>query len=60
MQKVLDFVMTKSFITGAIIGGVALFAVQVFLVGDMPFLWFWVINALGAAGGGALFKALAG
>lgn len=58
MDKFLDFVMHPGFILGAIVGAVAAFAAQVFLIGDMPFFWFWVLNALAALAGGSILRAL--
>ena len=49
MQKFLDFTLNRTFAFWALVGGGAAFAAQVILLGDMPFLLFWLLN-VGAAG----------
>ena len=57
MDKFLNYVMNASFITGAVIGALGVFAGQILILGDVSFWQFWLSNVAGAVVVGAVFRA---
>jgi len=55
-RKIVNYVVTGRFITGAISGGAIAFVAQVIFLGDPSFGWFWAVNGVAAVVGGLVVK----
>lgn len=59
-QKFLDYVMNAQFIAGATIGGLGAFLGQIFILGDVSFWLFMLLNVTAAVVVGAIFRSFRG